>query len=159
MLTEKLLVVGISDQKIAHPSDYLITYALGSCVGVCLYDQSKQISGLAHILLPKSSDSINKNEVYKFADTAIVALVNAMEKCGGSRKRFVAKIAGGASMFVNSTINIGERNVEVVKSELHRLNIRLVAEDTGLNYGRTVKFSTEDGKMTVTAIGKVNKVF
>lgn len=155
---EKLLVVGISDQQIAFPSDVLVTYALGSCVGICLYDELKRISGLAHILLPEAFNSGNKNEVYKFADTAIVELVNAMEKRGSSRNRLVAKIAGGASMFVNSTINIGERNVEVVKRELYRLNIKLKAEDTGLNYGRTVKFNTEDGKMTVSAIGKGVKV-
>ncbi len=155
---EKLLVVGISDQQIAFPSDCLITYALGSCVGICLYDKLKRISGLAHILLPEAFDAGNKNEVYKFADTAIVELVNTMEKRGSARNHLVAKIAGGASMFINSTINIGERNVEVVKRELYRLNIKLVAEDTGLNYGRTVKFSTEDGKMSVTAIGKGIKV-
>ena len=155
---EKLLVVGISDQQIAFPSDCLVTYALGSCVGVCLYDELKKISGLAHILLPEACCPGNQNEVYKYADTAITELVNSMERRGSSRSRLVAKIAGGASMFVNSTINIGERNVEVVKRELYRLNIRLKAEDTGLNYGRTVKFSTEDGKMTVTAIGKGIKV-
>ncbi|MDD2221115.1 MAG: chemotaxis protein CheD [Clostridia bacterium] len=155
---EKKLVVGISDQQIAFPSDCLITYALGSCVGICLYDQLKRISGLAHILLPESFNSGSRNETYKFADTAIAELVNAMEKQGSSRNRLVAKIAGGASMFVNSTINIGERNVEAVKRELNRLNIKLIAEDTGLNYGRTVKFSSEDGKMTVTAIGKGIKI-
>ena len=154
----KLLVVGISDQQVVCPSDHLITYALGSCVGICLYDQVKQVSGLAHILLPESFRSGNKNEVYKFADTAIEALVNSMEKQGGSGNRLVAKIAGGASMFVNSIMNIGERNVEVVKRELLRLNIKLVAEDTGANYGRTVKFSADDGKMTVTSIGKDTKI-
>jgi chemotaxis protein CheD len=118
----------------------------------------KRISGLAHILLTETFNSSNRNEAYKYADTAIAELVNAMEKRGSARSRIVAKIAGGASMFVNSTINIGERNVEVVKRELYRLNIKLMAEDTGLNYGRTVKFSTEDGKMTVTAIGKGTKV-
>ncbi len=154
----KLLVVGISDQQIASPPDHLITYALGSCVGICLYDQMKQISGLAHILLPEASRLGNKNEVYKYADTAIEELVKSMEKRGGSSNRLVAKIAGGASMFVNSTINIGERNVDVVKKELRRLNIKLVAEDTGANYGRTVKFNADDGIMTVTSIGKETKV-
>lgn len=154
-----LRVVGISDQQIACPPDHLITYALGSCVGICLYDQVRRVSGLAHILLPEAVRLGSKNDAYKYADTAIEALVNSMKIQGVSGNLLVAKIAGGASMFINSTINIGERNVEVVKRELRRLNIKLLAEDTGSNYGRTVKFNAEDGKMTVTSIGKETKIF
>lgn len=155
---ERLVVVGISDQQVAFPSDHLITYALGSCVGICLYDKVKRISGLAHILLPEAFENSSKNEIYKFANTAIEELINTMERKGSARTRLVAKIAGGASMFINTTIRIGERNVEVVKRELSRLNIILVAEDTGANYGRTVEFNTDDGKMTVKTIGKGIKV-
>lgn len=154
-----LVVVGISDQQIAIPSDRLITYALGSCVGICLYDKLKRISGLAHVLLPEYCETSGSREVYKFADTAIEELVKTMERRGSTRLHLVAKIAGGANMFVNSGISIGDRNVAVVKRELRRLNIRLIAEDTGENYGRTVEFSTDDGTMIVKTIGKGNKVF
>jgi chemotaxis protein CheD len=154
-----LVVVGISDQQVAVPSDHLITYALGSCVGICLYDKLKRVSGLAHILLPESNEANGSREVYKYADTAIEALVKAMERQGSSRLHVVAKIAGGANMFINTGISIGDRNVAIVKRELNRLNIRLVAEDTGANYGRTVEFSTDDGTMIVKTIDKGHKVF
>lgn len=156
---EQLMVVGISDQKIAFSPDNLITYALGSCVGICLHDPLKQIGGLAHILLPEAFADSGSKDVYKFANTAIKELVRDMEKQGCARLHLAAKIAGGANMFITSGMSIGERNVEVVKRELKRLNIRLLAEDTGANYGRTVEFSPFNGKMIVKTVGRGNKIF
>lgn len=154
----RLVVVGISDQQVAAPPDNLITYALGSCVGICLYDNLNKVSGLAHILLPESFLDSDKKDVYKFANTAIEALVKSMERRGCARIHLTAKIAGGANMFVTSGISIGERNVEMVKKELRRLNIRLKAEDTGANYGRTVEFNTSDGTMIIKTAGRGKKV-
>ncbi len=155
----KLVVVGISDQQVACPPDSLITYALGSCVGICLFDTMRRISGLAHVLLPQAINGCNRNEVYKFADTAVEELVKSMESRGCARLHIVAKIAGGANMFATTGRSIGERNIEVVKSELKRLNIRLLAEDTGANYGRTVEFDTQKGSMIIKTAGKGNKIF
>lgn len=147
----KLIVVGISDLNIASASDVLITYALGSCVGTCLYDNRLHIAGLSHILLPERF-SANDDNTMKYADTAISQLVEKMERAGASRLRLTAKIAGGACMFGTAmfgTTAIGDRNVAAVKSELLRLKIRLVAQDTGNNYGRTVEFHSEDGSVIV----------
>jgi len=154
----RLVVVGISDQQVAAPPDNLITYALGSCVGICLHDNLSRVSGLAHILLPESFVDSDRKEVYKFANTAIEELVRSMERKGCARIHLTAKIAGGANMFVTSGMSIGERNVDMVKKELRRLNIRLKAEDTGANYGRTVEFNTSDGSMTIKTAGKGHKV-
>ncbi len=154
-----LVIVGISDQQVAYPPDSLITYALGSCVGICLFDTMRRISGLAHVLLPQAFIGSDRHEVYKFADTAVEELVRSMERQGCARLHMIAKIAGGANMFITTGKSIGERNVEVVKNELKRLNIRLMAEDTGLNYGRTVEFNTQNGSMIVKTAGKGNKVF
>ncbi len=154
-----LIVVGISDQQVVSPPDTLITYALGSCVGICLCDNLRQYGGLSHILLPEAFGVNNGKEIFKFADTAIAELVRRLEKRGCSRSRLTAKIAGGANMFATSGTSIGERNVETVKRELQRLRIRIMGEDVGANYGRTVEFNPKDGTMTVKTIGKGNKVF
>ena len=153
-----LVIVGISDQQIAVPPDTLITYALGSCVGICLHDVLMKVAGLSHILLPTAFDGNSKNDVYKYADTAIEAMIRSMEMKGCNRSRMTAKIAGGATMFATSGVSIGDRNVEMVKKELARLRVRLVAEDTGLNYGRTVDFNPESGAMTIKSVGKGIKV-
>jgi chemotaxis protein CheD len=152
------LVVGISDQKVAYQPDTLITYALGSCVCICLYDNLKRIGGLAHILLPEAFGDVSGKNIYKFADTAIEELARAMQKQGCAQLHLTAKIAGGANMFVTEGRSIGDRNVETVKQELQRLRIRLVAQDTGANYGRTAVFNTEDGSLTVKTLGKGNIV-
>ena len=153
-----LVVVDIADQKIASAPDILITYALGSCLGVCLYDPLRKMGGLAHIFLPKAFGQIGRKEVYKFADLAIEELMRTMTGMGCSAFRMTAKIAGGASLFTFQSCDIGGRNVEAVKEELNKFRIRIVAEDTGLNYGRTVELDTENGTMKVKTVGKGIKV-
>jgi chemotaxis protein CheD len=147
-----LIIIGISDFKIAKAPDMLITYALGSCIGTCLYDALLSIGGLSHILLPEAKICPGDPNLMKFADTAIEALVSSMERLGVSRSRLTAKIVGGAKMFACEGINVGERNTEAVKKELKRLNIKLVAEDTGLNYGRTVEFNPQDGTVMIKSV-------
>lgn len=147
-----LIVVGISDLKIAKPPDILITYALGSCVGTCLYDPVLHLAGLSHVLLPETAICKNDNNIMKYADTAIVELVRQMEEAGAARYRLTAKIAGGAKMFASAGTSMGDRNVSAVKAELQKLGIRIVAEDTGSNYGRTVELHTEDGSVFVKSV-------
>lgn len=148
---DSAVIVGISDMNVATRPGVLITYALGSCVGICLYDRLTGISGLSHILLPDSSMCPNDKNVMKFADTAVQALLERMERAGAARARITAKIAGGARLFGGSDgcIQIGERNIIAVKEQLARLRIPLVAEDTGLNYGRTVELHADDGMVHV----------
>lgn len=151
-MMSNLIVVGISDLKIARAPDVLITYALGSCVGTCLYDASLKLAGLSHILLPEAAICKNDPNVMKYADTAIVELVRVMELAGASRYRLTAKIAGGAKMFASTGPGMGERNVAAVKNELAKLGIRIIAEDTGKNYGRTVEFRPDDGSVLVKSV-------
>ncbi len=94
----------------------------------------------------------------KYADTAIQALVSAMERAGASRARMTAKIAGGAKMFACEGVSVGERNIAAVKYELVRLRIKLIAEDTGLNYGSTVELHPEDGSVMVKSVLHGSKV-
>lgn len=150
--------VGMADMNVCSSPDSIITLGLGSCVGVVLYDPVTKICGMVHVMLPDSTTISNNSNIAKFADTGVEALLNMVVKKGADRKRLISKIAGGAQMFsVNKDspmLRVGERNVAAVKAKLKELGIRLVAEDTGLNYGRTVIFYPETGEYLIRAIGK-----
>ena len=89
------LTIGISDLKVCRPPDVLVTYALGSCVGICLLDSATGVGGMSHIMLPDSTQATNGAATpMRFADTAIPMLVNEMVKMGANRSRIRAKIAG-----------------------------------------------------------------
>lgn len=153
--------VGISDMKIVNVPKGLISYALGSCVGICIIDKAAQIAGMAHIMLPYNTNS-DKSNVFKYADTGIDEMIRQMERLGCSRSRMIAKIAGGARMFDikgSSTIgNIGERNVVATKETLQKLKIKLFSEDVGQNYGRTITFDSTTGSLTIKSFGKDLKI-
>lgn len=154
-----IISVGISDLKVSTAPNILATYALGSCVGICLLDAKKHIGGLAHIMLPWSLDAKTNNEnTRKYADTGIKELIDTMLKYGADSSHINAKIAGGAQMFQSQlhAFNVGKRNVEAVKKTLATYKIRIVAEDTGLNFGRTVFFHINTGVMQVKSA--TNKV-
>lgn len=145
--------VGISDLNVVRSPGALMTYALGSCVGICLYDRINKVAGLSHIMLPSSAASHGPAQPYRFADTAIGILVQKMVAIGANKRLLTAKIAGGARMFAtgsNSALsNIGQRNVMAVHEALAKLGIPIIAEDTGKDYGRTLYFSAEDGIMVI----------
>lgn len=158
------ITVGISDLNIAMNGDMLVTYALGSCVGICLYDPVMKIAGLSHIMLPSIKDFNDPNALKaKFADSAIEVLLNKMVVAGAAKIRIRAKIAGGAQMFAatnnSSLAGIGDRNVKAVKEELARLHIPITAQDTGSNYGRTLYLSSGDGSMRIKSVNKGEWVF
>lgn len=148
----------MADLNVCPYPDAITTLGLGSCVGVVLYDATAKYAGLAHVMLPDSTAIRNNSNKAKFADTGIDELVRRMEAAGASRKRMTAKIAGGAQMFAfNSTsdmVRVGERNVEACKKKLRELGIKIIAEDTGLNHGRTIEFYTETGVLRIKSVGK-----
>lgn len=154
------IIVGMADYAVARKPTRLITLGLGSCVGIALYDPRTEIGGLVHIMLPSVNQARSKDNKAKFADTGIAHLVEEMQKEGAVKRRMVAKIAGGASMFSftsESHMNIGERNVEMTKKVLDELKLQIIAEDTGLDYGRTIELDTETGMLQVRSILKGNK--
>lgn len=156
-----MIKVGMADLNICRAPDAITTLGLGSCVGVALYDSTKKIAGLAHIMLPDSTLVKNNSNIAKFADTGIDACIDKMVKAGASRAVLTAKIAGGAQMFAfgsnNDMLRIGERNVEATKKKLKALGIRILAEDTGKNYGRTIEFYPETGGLLIKSVGKDKK--
>lgn len=154
--------VGMADYKTATNSSSLITTGLGSCVGVCLWDPLTKVGGMIHIMLPDSTQGKPLQNKAKYADTGIVLLVDEMRRLGANQARLVAKIAGGAQMFVfpnsNSIMRIGERNVEAVKRCLDLLKIKLLAEDTGGSFGRTIEFFTSNAELRIKTINRGEKI-
>lgn len=155
-------IIGIADMKIARGTGTLITYALGSCIGICLYDPMIKLGGMVHIMLPESLSSNNQN-IFKYADTGIRETLRKMEVFGGQRQRMVCKIAGGAKMFeVQATGplgNIGERNAVSTKSILRTEGIKLLKEDTGGNYARTLSFDVSTGMAKIKVFGRQDIIF
>lgn len=153
------IVVNIADGRIAREPDVLVSYALGSCVGICLYDESCHIAGMAHILLPSREKSINRDNPYKFADSGLQCLLESMMKLGARKVRLRAKVAGGAEMFQNAQIQagIGALNVLAVKEALKKTGIPIVGEDTGDHYGRTIRFYSQTGKLEIHSVSRDNK--
>ena len=159
----EIIKVGMADLKTCKAPDGVITLGLGSCVGIALRDPVLQIGGLVHIMLPDSTAMRANNSVLeKFADTGIEELVRQLVAMGANRNRLVAKIAGGATMFqvqsCNEMMKIGERNVEATIKKLDAMNIKILAQDTGANYGRTVTFFPETGEFHIRAVGKTQKI-
>ena len=155
---DNVVKVGMADMcALKHPG-MLTTLGLGSCVGIALYDSREKVIGLAHIMLPSSTQARNTSNVAKFADTAVERLMKDMIKLGAKKRNIVAKLAGGAQMFAfastSDIMRIGSRNVEAVKQKLRDMNISIVAEHTGGNFGRTVEFYSGDGRFLVKTIGR-----
>lgn len=154
----EMIKVGMADVNVCHAPDAITTLGLGSCVGVALYDKSKDLAGLVHIMLPDSTQVRQNQNRAKFADTGIELLIEMLVKEGANRSLLTAKIAGGAQMFAfsgnNDMLRVGERNVLAVKEKLKQLGIRLLSEDTGENFGRTVEFYPENGDFVIKSVGK-----
>ena len=158
---ETEITVGIADMKMAQSSGMLITYALGSCIGICLYDQKVKLAALIHIMLPLNMEPGRKN-VMKYADTGIRETLKMMEVKGASRSRITAKIAGGAKMFEvsgGSLGNIGQRNIESVHMHLKREGIKLLKEDVGGSVARTLLFDPGTGMACVRCYGRPEMIF
>ena len=158
----KVIKVGMADLNICKAPDIITTIGLGSCIGLALYDPVTKVGGLVHYMLPDSTQMRNHSNIAKFADTGTDELLRQVLRAGANRTRLVAKIAGGAKMFsvsgMSNVGNIGDRHALAAKEKLRQLRIRLIAEDTGLNYGRTVELHCETGEFYIKAIGKPIKI-
>lgn len=149
--------VGIGDLNIAKSPYKLITLGLGSCIGIAIFDITNKIAGLSHIMLPDSKNFSSNNNPLKYADTAIPLLIDKLLDSGANKRNLKAKIAGGASMFAfadkSSTLDIGTRNSEAVKTILKQLNIPIISEDIGGNKGRTMIVDPDTGIVTLKIAG------
>lgn len=147
------IVVGISDFKVSNnANDTLVTYALGSCIGVAVYDPVVKVAGLLHFMLPESSlDAKKAGETpAMFADTGIPLLFKSCYKFGADKKRMVVKVAGGASILDDANFfRIGQKNITAMKKLFWKNNVLVNGEDTGSNYNRTMYVNVSNGKILV----------
>ena len=151
------VTVGIADMKMLQWNGELITFALGSCIGICLYDPNIKLAALIHIMLPLNLEAGRKNTM-KYADTGIRETLKQLEARGARKSRLVAKIAGGAKMFEvsgNSSLgNIGQRNIESVRLNLRKEGIHIASENVGGSVARTLSFFPENGQGQIRAYGQ-----
>jgi chemotaxis protein CheD len=146
-----VIEIGVGGIGIAEHPERLMTPALGSCVGVAIWDPVCRRGGLAHVMLPAPTGASADPENGRFASWAVPRLVEMLLDAGSERADLRAKLAGGAAMFQGSTgvANVGERNVAEVKRQLLRAEVELVGEDTGGNHARTVELHLDSGLLVV----------
>ncbi len=147
------LIVGISDLKVSNnPGDILVTFALGSCIAVAIYDPLVKVGGLLHYMLPDSTLDLKKaqDQPGMFADTGVPLLFKSCYRLGAEKKRMVVKVAGGASILDDTNFfRIGQKNITALRKIFWKNNVMIEAEDTGANYNRTVRLDLSTGKFLV----------
>lgn len=156
-----LLVVNISDMKIStNPEDVIVTYSLGSCLGVTAYDPKKRIGGLIHCLLARASTSPKRAQQnpYMFVNTGVAMMVRKMAMKGADIKRLEFKAAGGANMRNEDTFLTGQKNYEALLRLMERNEIKLKASDVGGSIPRTIFLHLDTGKVVMKSLGRIKEL-
>lgn len=155
------IIVGIGDFKVAKGDNPIVTYALGSCVGVCLYD-ANGIGGMLHAMLPTSAGKTPLVEPQKYVDSGMLNLYRMLCQMGVDREHLKAKLVGGAKMFEFKTavddVDIGTANVLQARKSLQKLGISLVREVTGGEVGRTIRFIPANGMVMIRSTDRRTEV-
>jgi chemotaxis protein CheD len=152
------IILGLGQLRVAREEKLVLTsLGLGSCVAICAYDPISKVGGMAHMVLPRTSDGRSNEPNPKFVDCAIPMLLEEMEQLGALKSRLIVKIVGGAEMMTtkspNGTLNIGPQNVEAVETVLAELGLPLRGADIGGTHGRTARLYLDSGKLLVSAVG------
>lgn len=157
----KQIVVGIGESQVSRdPDSTLITYALGSCIGVMIYDPVTHVGGLLHFMLPESSLDPAKAErtPCMFADTGIPYLFQKAYQLGAEKRRLVVSVAGGAQMMDSEgTFNIGKRNALAMRKILWKAGVLVQAEQLGGMVSRTVRLELGTGKVLMRESGQAEQ--
>ena len=151
------VVIDISDAKVSDdPGNLLVTYSLGSCIGVCLYDPAIRVGGMLHYQLPtsKMDPERARQKPLMFADTGMAYLLDRLLAKGANKKRIQVKLAGGANMATGPQgFDIGKRNYLAIRKILWSKGMFIDAEDVGGNAARNLYLDIGDGTVTVRANG------
>jgi len=145
-------IVQVGDMTVGVKGDEIITYALGSCLGLMVYDPVVRVGGMLHAMLPLSKINPQKAESnpYMFVDKGVPILFKEVYGLGGQKSRLIVKAAGcGSPMGKNEMFKIGERNYTVLKKLLWKNGILLEAEEIGGSISRTVHFDISTGRVTI----------
>ncbi len=156
------LTVTISDMGISdNAEDVLVTYSLGSCVGLALYDPEVRVGGLVHCMLPlsKTDKSKAKKNPCMFVDTGVAVLLQGLFDLGAQRKRLVAKVAGASRLLdEKGMFKIGERNYTVLRKILWKNDVLIASEDVGGQKARTMYLHIETGLTIIKSGGQEEKL-
>lgn len=146
-------VVDIADFQVSRdPRVTLVTYSLGSCIGVTIWDPKVCVGGMIHYMLPESSLSTEKAKARPamFADTGIPDLFRAAYELGAVKKNLIVKVAGGSQLLDdNGLFNIGKRNYVMLRKIFWKNGVLIDAEDTGGSISRTVRLEIGTGRVTI----------
>jgi chemotaxis protein CheD len=149
------LIVGVSDMKVSNdPDSVLVTYSLGSCIGIAVFDPVIKVGGLLHYMLPESSLDGTKAAAnpFMFADTGIPRLFKSVYELGGAKSRMRVIMVGGSKVLdQNGFFNIGKRNEMAARRLFHRNNVVIDFADTGGSGNRTIRLAIRDGKCWLKA--------
>jgi chemotaxis protein CheD len=155
---KKNLIVGMGDMLVSNDvTAQLVTYSLGSCVGVAIYDPIAKVGGLLHAMLPDSTINPDRAEArpYMFVDTGLPAMFHAVYALGGAKMRMQVRFCGGAEFLDEKKIfQIGKRNIEATLAMLARNGVKVIASETGGHESRTVKLDLANGAFLLDIPGK-----
>lgn len=153
----KTLVAGVADMVASNDaSAELMTYSLGSCLGVTVYDPVKKAGGLLHLMLPDSRIDPAKavNAPFMFVDTGVPRLFHTVYNLGAERHRVVIKVAGGAQLLDEQGVfNIGARNYQALRALLERNGYTIHRQDVGGLISRTLRMDLATGDITIKPPG------
>jgi chemotaxis protein CheD len=151
------VVIDISDAKVSDdPSDVLVTYSLGSCIGVCLYDPALHVGGMLHYQLPTARVDPERaqSKPFMFADTGMRLLLDRLVAMGTHKKRLQVRLAGGATMAAGPQgFDIGKRNYLAIRKILWSEGMIIDAEDIGGSAPRHLYLDMADGRVTIRSTG------
>jgi chemotaxis protein CheD len=156
--------VGIADMIVlAGKEDLIITYALGSCLGITIYDPVARVGGMLHAMLPTCSSDPEKAQKspFMFVDTGVPKLFLESYKLGAKKERLIVKVAGGASVNKNPDedhFQIGKRNCLMLRKLLWKNGVMIKAEDVGGHIARTMSLALADGELIIRANGTEQKL-
>ncbi len=152
------IVVGIADMKISNDPDVtIITHALGSCIGLVVYDPQARVGGILHYMLPESKQDTQKaqSKPFMYADTGIPLLFKSCYEFGALKQRMSIKAAGGSQMMASTEIfNIGKRNYAALRKILFRNNVLIKKEHIGGSVNRTMKLDIATGEVSLKISGQ-----
>ncbi len=152
-------VVGVAELKVsARPGDLLVTYALGSCLGVAVWDPTVKVGGLLHCMLPSGSEheELASRQPARFVDTGVVALFQEAYRLGARKERMLVKVAGGASVIQQGqadSFQIGKRNILALRKLLWKNGVFIHREDLGGHWPRTMSLDVGTGEVRIRCNG------
>jgi len=150
-------IVGVADMKVSNRTDdTIVTYSLGSCIGLAIYEPQAVVGGMLHYMLPSSAIDAVKAESnpFMFADTGIPALFKQIYELGAEKSRIKVFVAGGAEIMDQEGIfNLGRQNYSALMQILTKNNVSIWKQAVGGYSNRTVKMEVASGNIYLKTSG------